>query len=202
MEPQHAPLSPEEVRLSERMRLAQKGDSQAYHLLLEELTELIEGYAQRVVSRFQGKSDPDFAGDIVQEVLLAIHDKRHTYDPEQRFLPWVFGIAYHKIVDWKRKHGEELKRYDLEIDLKAIPQFESEALDFASLNGVLSEGLQNLLSQLNQTQREVIELTKFRGWTVAETARGLGLSESNVKVITHRAVQSLRAWLDENEEKN
>ena len=31
--------------------------------------------------------------DLVQEVLIAVHTRRHTYDPSQPFTPWLYGIA-------------------------------------------------------------------------------------------------------------
>ena len=62
------------------MILAQKGDSESYRKLLTELNTLLENYAVRGVKRSNPHGDTSFARDIVQEVLLAIHAKRHTYD--------------------------------------------------------------------------------------------------------------------------
>ena len=41
----------------------------------------------------------------MQETLLAIHLKRHTWDPEQPLAPWVYAIARHKVVDALRRRG-------------------------------------------------------------------------------------------------
>ena len=43
--------------------------------------------------------------DAVQETLLAIHLKRHTWDPSQKLGPWVNAIARHKIIDAMRRRG-------------------------------------------------------------------------------------------------
>ena len=41
----------------------------------------------------------------MQETLLAIHLKRHTWDPGQPLAPWVYAIARHKVVDALRRRG-------------------------------------------------------------------------------------------------
>ncbi len=104
--------SPEELRLSHAMRLAQAGDSVAYRDLLSELSQMLEKYAVAAVKRFSAHTDLGVAKDILQEILLAIHQKRHTYEPSQKLLPWVFGIARHKLIDWQRKHYGERKHLD------------------------------------------------------------------------------------------
>lgn len=43
--------------------------------------------------------------DVVQETLLAIHLKRHTWDARQPLLPWVRVVAYHKVIDSLRRRG-------------------------------------------------------------------------------------------------
>ena len=50
------------------------------------------------------------AEDIVQEALLAIHLKRHTWQPDLPVLPWVYAIARHKLVDAvrRRDHRAEI----------------------------------------------------------------------------------------------
>jgi RNA polymerase sigma-70 factor, ECF subfamily len=41
----------------------------------------------------------------VQEVLLAIHTKRHTYDPTELLTPWVHAIARYKLINHLRRHN-------------------------------------------------------------------------------------------------
>ncbi len=37
--------------------------------------------------------------DVVQEMSLSIHLKRHTWDPEKPVAPWVMAIARNKLID-------------------------------------------------------------------------------------------------------
>ena len=42
---------------------------------------------------------PSMTEDAVQDVLLAIDQKRHTYDPARPFGPWLAAIARYKWID-------------------------------------------------------------------------------------------------------
>jgi RNA polymerase sigma-70 factor (ECF subfamily) len=156
---------------------------------------MLESYTVRAVRRFNPNGDTSIAKDIVQEILLAIHAKRHTYHSTQRFLPWVFGIARHKLIDWQRKYSSEKRALDFEFEMDEIVS--SELSNVFSPDGQPSSGLHSLLEKLNPKQREVIELTKIHGLSIAETAKRTGMSEANVKVLTHRGILTLRKMLEE-----
>jgi RNA polymerase sigma-70 factor (ECF subfamily) len=179
----------EEARLASWMTQAQKGDQDAYRQLLAELKTMMEKYANHALSRTSLAGDAAAASDIVQETLLAIHAKRHTYDPKQRFLPWAYAIARYKTIDLQRKVFTERRWIDDGAETEHVaapasgdsPEAVSEARDLGSL-----------LDGLNARQREVLELTKLQGLSVAEVATRTGLSPGNVKVLTHRAMSALR----------
>jgi RNA polymerase sigma-70 factor (ECF subfamily) len=52
--------------------------------------------------------------DLVQETLLAIHVRRHTYDPDQPFTPWVYAIARYKLIDYLRRTRASIKNVPFE----------------------------------------------------------------------------------------
>lgn len=189
--------SEEELRLSRWMVEAQKDNAECYRKLLTELITMLEKYAVRAVKRYSPKEDTFSAPDIVQEVLLAIHDKRHTYNSSQRFLPWVFGIARHKTADWQRKHFSDRRWLDIDFEIENAISPENSLWSALSANGQPSTGLQSLLKKLNPKQREVIELTKIEGISVAEAAERMGLSEANVKVLTHRGISVLKKFVED-----
>ncbi|WP_420797817.1 sigma factor, partial [Enterococcus hirae] len=54
------------------------------------------------------------AEDLVQEAILAIHIKRHTYDPAEPLTPWVHAIARYKLIDFLRRTRASLT--DVPID--------------------------------------------------------------------------------------
>ena len=50
----------------------------------------------------------DQSEDIVQDILLAVHLKRHTWDVNAPFAPWLFAIARNKLIDALRRRGRRV----------------------------------------------------------------------------------------------
>src|SRR6201747_3205818 len=85
------------------MRLAMAGDAAAYHRLLRAVTPVLRAGARRGLAR--AGQPIDQSEDIVQEILLAVHLKRHTWDANAPFAPWLFAIARNKLIDSLRRRG-------------------------------------------------------------------------------------------------
>ncbi len=130
---------------------------------------------------------PDYVEDLVQESLLAIHNKRHTYDRTQPLGAWVNAIAKYKLVDFLRRHGIRESLNDSVEDASEL---------FADSNVEASDArrdIMKLLDQLPQSQRLPIIHTKLEGLSVEEAAEKLGMSESAIKVGVHRGLKRLAA---------
>src|SRR5256885_13496026 len=85
------------------MRSAISGDDGAYHRLLRSVTPVLRAAARRGLLRAgQPVDQPE---DIVQDILLAVHLKRHTWDTNAPFAPWLFAIARNKLIDQLRRRG-------------------------------------------------------------------------------------------------
>lgn len=118
-----------------------EGNAGAYHALLERLTGHLRAYYRhRFVLIGHG---PTEAEDLVQEVLIGIHTHRHTYDPSQRFTPWIHAIARYKFLDYLRKSS-----------LKHMPMENAEELtahsNMAAVESALD--LQRLMSTISPRQ--------------------------------------------------
>src|SRR4051812_23858482 len=85
------------------MRSAIAGDGAAYHRLLKAITPVLRAAARRGLAR--AGQPVDQSEDIVQDVLLAVHLKRHTWDSSAPFAPWLFAIARNKLIDALRRRG-------------------------------------------------------------------------------------------------
>ena len=86
--------SPDDAELAALLKAAIAGDERAYAAFLAEVAARVRSFARRRLSA--GGVD---AEDIVQETLLAIHLKRHTWRQDAAVLPWVFAIARFKMID-------------------------------------------------------------------------------------------------------
>src|SRR2546429_3356035 len=88
------------------MRSAIAGDSAAYHRLLRAVTPVLRAAARRGLAR--AGQPVDQSEDIVQDILLAVHLKRHTWDANAPFAPWLFAIARNKLIDSLRRRGRRV----------------------------------------------------------------------------------------------
>src|SRR6266545_4578493 len=77
------------------------GDATSHKALLSRLSSHLRAYFKGRLARM-GRGAVE-AEDLVQEALIAIHTRRHTYDPAQLFTPWVYAIARYKFVDYLRR---------------------------------------------------------------------------------------------------
>jgi RNA polymerase sigma-70 factor (ECF subfamily) len=94
---------PQDEEWSAMMCAALDGDSAAYRLLLNALAPALRGVVRRGLSRYRA-GDTEME-DIVQETLLAIHLKRHTWARTEAITPWVMAIARNKMIDALRRTG-------------------------------------------------------------------------------------------------
>lgn len=80
-----------ELELRGLMRAGLDGDARAYRTLLDRLSRHLRAYYRGKLTRI-GRSQTE-AEDLVQDTLMAIHTRRHTYDTGEPFTPWVQAIA-------------------------------------------------------------------------------------------------------------
>jgi len=178
----------DEHRWSALMVSAQAGNESDYRQLLKELAKVIHNFLR---GRF---GNHHFIEDCVQEALIAVHQARHTYDPQRPFRPWLFTIVRHKAIDTLRQQSTREKAVDR---YKREQEILSQAGKQVISGSEISEG--RLLESLSTQHREVLVLTKIIGFSIAEAAEKLGISESAVKVRVHRAIRKLRQLLERDE---
>jgi RNA polymerase sigma factor (sigma-70 family) len=128
------------------MLAAQAGNAGVYRRLLAEIGIWLQRYYAR-------RLPTAMVDDAVQDALLAVHEKRHTYDPAQPFAPWLAAIARYKWIDRLRamKSGavEELSD-DLAVEDHGDAVMSARSLEL-------------LLAKLKPAQAEAIRLVKLQG---------------------------------------
>jgi len=169
------------------MRSAMSGDSAAYHRLLKAITPVLRAAARRGLAR--AGQPVDQSEDIVQDILLAVHLKRHTWDADAPFAPWLFAIARNKLIDALRRRG---RRVFVNVD-----DF-SETLAGPPAEETVSPGeVEAQLKTLPARQREVLQSIAVESASIKDTARKFAMSEGAVRVALHRGLTSLTAKLRE-----
>lgn len=184
MSTENVKYAEDERRWSALMVAAQGGCERSYRELLGEVAIIVERYLR---SRFGHRS---FHDDCVQEVLMAIHEGRHTYTPGRPFRPWLFAIVRHKTIDGLRKQQRDSQWIDENRCGDDLSQVAAEDNIEASILGG------RLLQSLAEPYREAVTMTKIMGFTNREVASRLSISESAVKVRVHRGLVRLQKMME------
>ncbi|MBP1886605.1 sigma-70 family RNA polymerase sigma factor [Sinorhizobium mexicanum] len=169
------------------MRSAIAGDKHAYHNLLTAMTPRLRVMARKRCELFGAPASE--AEDVVQEVLLAIHLKRGTWDPKRPLGPWLSAIVRNKLVDSLRRRGRQISVpledviATLESDDRVDP---SDRMD-----------IETILGGLRDPQRTILQSISIEGSSVRETAERLKMTEVAVRVSLHRALKALAALYSE-----
>lgn len=163
------------------LRAANAGDARAYRHFLQAITPVLRGIV-RARGPALGAQD---AEDIVQEVLLAIHLKRHTWAPERPLAPWLYAITRHKVIDAFRARGS---RVDLPIEALADTLPAAPAPDPTERHDAL-----RMIDRLDPRSAEIVRAIGLEGAEIAETGRRLKMTEGAVRVSLHRALRRLAA---------
>ncbi|GGD06145.1 RNA polymerase sigma factor [Aureimonas glaciei] len=163
------------------LRAALRGDDRAYGAFLREAARALRAFAARRAPAAPG-FDPE---DLVQEILMAVHAKRHTWRQEEPVAPWLFAIARHKAVDAYRRHGRRL-----EID---IAEF-AEILASPAAEAVPTpKDVARAVDSLDGRQRAVVASISVEGRSIGETAEKLKITEGAVRVAFHRGLAAIAA---------
>jgi RNA polymerase sigma-70 factor, ECF subfamily len=166
--------SEEKVTLENWMQRYQAGEGYALEVLVREVSP-------RLKAIFRGGSPEGEVEELVQETWFQVHRSRHTWRPGELLLPWIYSIARHIRSQSYRKRT---RRAEVELDERiSMPTPE------------LSYGFEQLLSELPESQREVLILMKVEGRSLEEVAAATGSSVGSVKQKVHRAYEKLRKVL-------
>jgi RNA polymerase sigma-70 factor (ECF subfamily) len=175
----------DETRIHALMVKSLAGDAGAYRSFLASVAADLRPFVRRRL--FSG---PDEAEDVVQEVLTAVHLKRHTYDPTQPVTAWLYAIARYKLTDHLRRG----RRRGGHAPIKAADE---EAGPSDVEDGAHRRDLERLLSRLPPKQQRAIRLVKLDQLSVREAALAASMSESDIKVSVHRGLKTLARLVSE-----
>jgi RNA polymerase sigma-70 factor (ECF subfamily) len=162
------------------------GNAKAYQAFLQRLAGHLRAFFRRRLLQC-----PQDVEDLVQETLLAVHNQRHTYEPDQPLTAWVHAIARYKLIDLLRSRATHEALHE-PLDEASGLFAESDANAYET-----HHDLRKLLDMLPDKQRIPIIAVKLQGRSVSDVASRTGMSESAVKVGIHRGLKKLAACFRE-----
>jgi RNA polymerase sigma factor (sigma-70 family) len=131
------------------------------------------------------------AEDIVQSAFEKLWVNRERVTP-LKAKSYLFTVAYHQMIDVIRKENKKPTTNEYMEVVQVTHQTSSE----------LKQNLLSAINQLNPTQKSLVLLKDYEGYSYQEIGEIMNLSESQVKVYLHRARLFLKTKLLELEKVN
>lgn len=166
---------------------ARCGDEDAFAALFRDVQPVLLRYL-RVAA---GPDGEDLASETWVRVARGLERFRGD---EEHFRAWLFTIARHRALDWRRqqaRHPAALRLGDDLTDRPAPDDPSGAVLETLSTDGALA-----LIRQLPPDQAEVVVLRAVVGMDVPSAARIVGKRPGTVRVLAHRGLQRLAQLLD------
>jgi RNA polymerase sigma-70 factor (ECF subfamily) len=173
-------VSERETQWAALMRRANGGDAAAYDACLRDFARALRAYVRRGLSRAGREADTE---DVVQEILIAVHLKRQTWDESRPVGPWLYTIARYKMIDNLRRRGGR-------VEVPVEDYAEVLAAEDGPAPGRDSD-VSRSLETLPARQREVVQSIAVDGASISEAATKLKMNEGAVRVALHRGLASL-----------
>ena len=157
-----------------------------YRLYHPKLTRFLTGMTHR----------PALVEEILDDTMLVVWRRAHTYVPEAKVSTWIFGIAYRQALKALREAGHGAPA---ELDEAPLPSQEpapEAELHQRDLHAMLDQAMRSLSAE----QRAVIELTYYLGYACREIATIMDCPVDTVKTRMFYARRRLRELLGANRE--
>jgi RNA polymerase sigma-70 factor (ECF subfamily) len=156
---------------------------------------------EQLVSRYEGRlyqflrlktADPRDAEELTQSTLITAYRKIHLYKPKHAFATWLFTIARRLTIDdYRRNKNRPLSNaLPEESAINALVESRNPA-DLVSESEEHSALWLSIRAILNDHQFTAMWLKYEQDLPIAEIATAMKKTNTHVKVILHRARQSL-----------
>jgi len=171
-------------KLRELMVRSQAGDQSSYKEFLSLIYPLIQAKVRKKVF------NDDDCNDVIQEVMVSIHQSLATYDSTYPIHPWLHTICQRRVIDYIRKTSKF-------SDLHSGEEFDvTNHIGAANIESEMEK--YEVLTPLNKEAKSAVILTKVYGLTTAEAATQLGIKENALRTRLSRAFKDIEKFLKKN----
>jgi RNA polymerase sigma-70 factor (ECF subfamily) len=164
------------------------GDEAAFGEVYDYLAPRLQGFLRRLTR------DAATTEDLLQQTMLKLHVTRGHFLRGADVVPWAFAIARRLFLDGCRRRRREAAHRDAQPSEEPASADGSD--DLLAAKRAFVE-LDRELARLPEGQREVFELLRGDGLSLAEVAQILGTTTNAVKLRAYRARVALRLAMNE-----
>ena len=166
------------------LRRAQRGDEQAFAVILHSYERLVFTYVFRIVG------DRSLAEDLTQEVFLRIYQGLPRFSLRSTFTTWLFQVAKNRVLDELRA----LERRPRGVNIDDVPPL--EVLDPPDEDAGTMDALWAAVGALNADLKTALLLRDVVGLSYAEIADSLEITLATVKWRIFKAREEVQAALE------
>jgi len=186
-----------EANITEKLILAaQNGDMDAFGSLYDMYLPRIYRYC---IARVRNAAESE---DLSEEIFIKALTNLHKFNWNNAlggtnpFIAWLFRIAHNHVISFTRRLSNktpttELGEWIPDQTLSPSQQVESQI----SIDEVFI-----FVQKLPNAQRDVIMMRFSAGLSIAETAAALDKNESNIKVLQHKGVTTLKKMMQDDQD--
>ncbi|MCL2325465.1 MAG: sigma-70 family RNA polymerase sigma factor [Proteobacteria bacterium] len=174
----------------------QAGDMQAFELLFWRYKDRVIAAVYAIVRNRQD------ALEISQECFIRVYKNIHKFQPETKFFPWVYRIAYNLSVDrYRRRRTAKEVEFDNDFQKNFAsadihqPQSLGANPDRVYARAELREQIHSAMGMLSEKHRAIIVLREVDGLTYEEIAQTLEIQVGTVMSRLHHARRNLQRAL-------
>jgi RNA polymerase sigma-70 factor (ECF subfamily) len=163
----------------------------------EALASLYDRYGRRVFAlAVRVLNDPVSSEEVTQDVFMSVWRRGATYTSKKgKFTTWLFSIAHNRTIDELRKRRRDRSRQNDDIDDHLnIKSDDTSPADAAVAQSEYAK-IRAALEKLPEEQKNVVELSYFKGLTQTEIAEKTGQPLGTVKTRMRLALKKLRKTL-------
>lgn len=158
-------------------------DRQVQEYLYEKYSRALYGIVRRIIF------DQEIAEEVFHDAFLKIARKIDSYDEANgRLYTWMAAICRNAAIDKTRSKEFSTNSKTNTIDAY-VYALEGESDTAATVDGI---GVRELMDDLNEEQRLVMECIYFKGYTHSEVAEMYSLPLGTVKSRVRAALQVLK----------
>lgn len=144
----------------------------------------------RVARGITGSADD--ADDVLQELFVGLPEALRRFDGRGSLEGWLRTVAARFALRWMRAEG---RRTRIPIEPDSGPTTRRDAGTDAGMRVLLGQRIRTAVDELPDALREVFALREIEGFSHAEIARLLDITEGASQVRLHRARAILRQRL-------
>lgn len=153
---------------------------------LADVEAIYQAHVRPIYAFVYGKvGNREAAEDITSEVFTRALTRVDLTREEHSIVAWLYRVARNSVVDYWRANGAaHVIAFQEALAVRSAPLTPDPRRSQKT-----AARAHALLERLPDNYRAVLSYRLLDGLSVAETARRMGISEANVKVLQHRALK-------------